>query len=104
MYGLKLLLFGKFCSLKIITYFLSKDTEIPQTRISQIIRGNRSITADTALRLAEYFGVDPKFWLGLQSDYDLENEREKKREVLLRIGNIRTIVISLHDSLLLNFE
>lgn len=83
--------------LNISAYRLSKDTEIPQTRISQIIRGNRSITADTALRLAEYFGVDPKFWLGLQSDYDLENEREKKREVLLRIGNIRTIVISLHD-------
>lgn len=77
--------------MKIITYFLSKDTEIPQTRISQIIRGNRSITADTALRLAEYFGVDLKFWLGLQSDYDLENEREKKKEVLLRIGNIRTM-------------
>ena len=53
-------------------YRLSKDTGIPQTRISAIIKGNRAITADTALRLAKYFGVSAKFWLGLQDDFDIE--------------------------------
>jgi len=45
---------------------------IPQTRISQIIKGKRRITADTALRLSSYFGNSAKFWLGLQDDYDIE--------------------------------
>lgn len=75
--------------MNISAYRLSKDTEIPQTRISQIIKGKRSITADTALRLAEYFGVDPKFWLGLQDDFDLEEEKESKKEVLSRISQIK---------------
>jgi addiction module HigA family antidote len=60
--------------LGISAYKLSKDIAIPQTRISEIIRGNRRITADTALRLSRYFGNSPKFWLGLQDDYDLEEE------------------------------
>jgi len=60
--------------LEISAYKLSKDIDIPQTRISEIIRGNRRITADTALRLSKYFGNSPKFWLGLQDDYDLEEE------------------------------
>jgi len=77
--------------LNITAYRLSKDTEIPQTRISQIIKGKRSITADTALRLAEYFGVDPKFWLGLQDDYDLEAEKESKSEILNRISQIKRL-------------
>ncbi|MFV0265576.1 MAG: HigA family addiction module antitoxin, partial [Draconibacterium sp.] len=51
-------------------YKLSKDTDIPQTRISAIIKGKRRFTADTALRLASYFGTTAKFWLGLQDDYD----------------------------------
>jgi antitoxin HigA-1 len=49
-------------------------TPIPQTRISQIIKGKRRITADTALRLSEYFGNSPQFWMGIQDDYDLEEE------------------------------
>jgi len=53
---------------------LSKDLEIPQTRISQIIRGKRRITADTALRLSSYFGISAKFWLGLQDDFDKEEK------------------------------
>ena len=60
--------------LEISAYKLSKDIDIPQTRISQIIHGSRRITADTALRLSKYFGNSPKFWLGLQDDYDLEEE------------------------------
>ncbi|PTN09747.1 HigA family addiction module antitoxin [Mangrovibacterium marinum] len=73
--------------LKISAYRLSKDTDIPQNRISQIIKGKRRITADTALRLASYFGTTAKFWLGLQDDYDIEEERESKQELLVRIKN-----------------
>ncbi|NBA89009.1 HigA family addiction module antidote protein [Emticicia sp. CRIBPO] len=51
---------------------LAKDIFIPQTRISEILRGNRRITADTALRLSKYFGTTAKFWLSLQDDYDIE--------------------------------
>ncbi|HEX7692631.1 MAG TPA: HigA family addiction module antitoxin [Sediminibacterium sp.] len=60
--------------LEISAYRLSKDTDIPQTRISAIIKGNRRITADTALRLSRYFGNSAKFWLGLQDDFDIEEE------------------------------
>ena len=60
--------------LNITAYRLSKDIKIPQTRISEILKGRRRITADTALRLSKYFGTSPKFWLGLQDDYDLEEE------------------------------
>ncbi len=74
--------------MNISAYRLSKDTEIPQTRISQIIKGKRSITADTALRLSLYFGTSPKFWLGLQDDYDIEEERRNKKEVLSRIRRV----------------
>ncbi len=71
--------------LGITAYKLSKDTEIPQTRISQIVKGNRRITADTALRLGAYFGNSARFWLGLQNDYDLEQEKGDKEELLVKI-------------------
>jgi addiction module HigA family antidote len=61
--------------LGISAYRLSKDLGIPQTRISEIIKGNRRITADTALRLSKYFGTSAKFWLGLQDDFDIEEEQ-----------------------------
>ena len=72
----------------ISAYKLSKDTFIPQTRISQIIKGNRRITADTALRLAKYFGTSAKFWLGLQDDYDLEEETNSKSSILSEIKSV----------------
>lgn len=50
---------------------LARDIAVPPGRISQIVNGKRSITADTALRLGKYFGVSPEIWLDLQSDYDL---------------------------------
>ena len=75
--------------MNITAYRLSKDTEIPQTRISQILKGKRSITADTALRLSLYFGTSPKFWLGLQDDYDIEEESKSKQEIFKRIKRIR---------------
>ena len=64
--------------MEITAYRLAKDIEIPQTRISQIIKGQRRITADTALRLSSYFNNSAKFWLGLQNDYDIEEEKDKK--------------------------
>ena len=67
--------------LDIKAYSLSKDLGIPQTRISEILKGRRRVSADTALRLSKYFGNSAKFWLGLQDDYDLEEElTARKRE------------------------
>ncbi len=68
--------------MKISAYRLAKATYLPQTRISEIIKGNRRITADTALRFAKFFGTSAKFWLGLQDDYDLEEEKNQKEKEL----------------------
>ncbi len=68
--------------LEITAYRLSKDLGIPQTRVSEIIKGNRRITADTALRLSKYFGNNAKFWLGLQDDFDIEEENNRKKAEL----------------------
>jgi addiction module HigA family antidote len=71
--------------LQITAYRLAKNASIPQTRISEIVKGNRRITADTALRFSIYFGNSPKFWLELQNDYDLEEERISKEKELSKI-------------------
>ena len=71
--------------MEVSAYRLSKETFIPQTRISEIIKGNRRITADTALRLSKFFGTSAKFWLGLQDDYDLEEESKNNTKVLREI-------------------
>ncbi|WP_194975963.1 HigA family addiction module antitoxin [Aquiflexum lacus] len=71
--------------MEISAYRLAKETFIPQTRISEIIKGNRRITADTALRFAKFFGTSAKFWLGLQDDYDLEEEKTVKEKELNEI-------------------
>lgn len=75
--------------MKITAYRLSKSTGIPQTRTSQIIKGKRRITADTALRLSKYFGTSAKFWLGLQDDYELEEESDK---LVSELSQIETLV------------
>ncbi len=75
--------------LGISAYRLAKETFIPQTRVSEIIKGNRRITADTALRLSKFFGNTPKFWLGLQNDYDLEEEGILKENELNGIKPIK---------------
>lgn len=75
--------------LTITAYRLSNDIDIPQTRVSQIIKGKRRITADTALRLGLYFGNSAKFWLGLQDDYDLEEESLLQSDSLKRISGVR---------------
>lgn len=61
----------------ITAYKLAKDIGIPQTRISEIVKGNRRITANTALRFGKYFRNSAKFWLGIQADFDIEEEIEK---------------------------
>jgi antitoxin HigA-1 len=75
--------------MNISAYRLSKDLGIPQTRTSEIIKGNRSITADTALRLSYYFGNSAKFWLGLQNDFDIEEEKKIKASDFKRIKRIQ---------------
>jgi addiction module HigA family antidote len=66
----------------ISVYRLSKETGLSETRLSQIIRGNRSITAETAVRLGKFFGVPSVFWMNLQSFYDIEEaERLYKEEM-----------------------
>jgi antitoxin HigA-1 len=61
----------------ITQYRLSKDIQVPPRRINEIVHGQRSISADTALRLSRYFGLSERFWLNLQARYDLEVEKEK---------------------------
>jgi len=69
----------------ISAYRLSKEVGIPQTRTSEIIKGRRRITADTACKLSRYFGTTPKFWLGLQNDYDIEEQRHLIKKELENI-------------------
>ena len=63
--------------MNVSAYRLAKEIHIPQTRISEIIHGNRSITADTAIRFSKFFGTTAEFWLNLQNLYDLEEEEHK---------------------------
>ncbi len=63
---------------------LALDIRVPARRINEIVHGKRRITADTALRLARYFGMSAQFWLGLQMDYDLDVEEDKKGSKLDR--------------------
>ena len=77
--------------MEISQYRLAKDVSVPPRRINEIVHGKRSVTADTALRLARYFGTSDRFWLNLQTSYDLDVERDKlgsrlEEEVLPRAG------------------
>jgi antitoxin HigA-1 len=63
--------------LNVSQYRLAKDISVPARRINEIVHGKRSITADTALRLSRYFGMSERFWLNLQSRYDLETEEDR---------------------------
>jgi antitoxin HigA-1 len=75
---------------QLTNYRLAKDLDIPESRIGKIVKGERRITADTALRLELYFGMDASFWLGLQNDYDLTEEKRAKEA--------RPLLIKLHES------
>jgi addiction module HigA family antidote len=74
--------------MEITAYRLAKDINVPATRISQVLKGNRKITADTALRLAKYFGNSADFWLGIQDEYDLRRERIKIAGELEKIPHV----------------
>ena len=58
-------------------YRLAKDISVPPRRINEIVHGKRAVTADTALRLSRYFGTSDRFWLNLQTSYDLDVQRER---------------------------
>ena len=70
-------------------YRLAKDTNVPARRINEIVKGERSISADTALRLARYFGTSELFWLNLQARYDLEVQKGRLGKRL--DGEVRTL-------------
>lgn len=74
--------------LEISAYRLSKEIGIPQSRTSQIIKGKRRITADTALRLSKFFGNSAKFWLGLQNDFDIEEGTHNLKNELSKIESV----------------
>ncbi len=75
----------------ITAYRLAKETKVPPTRISEILKGRRRITADTALRFSKYFGTTPDFWLGLQLEYDLREEKALKTKEIEPIRNIGSL-------------
>ena len=75
--------------MKISAYRLAKETYIDQTRISEIITGKRSISTDTALRLAKFFGTTPEFWINTQTQHDLENKKEEIQGELNRIHTVQ---------------
>jgi antitoxin HigA-1 len=77
--------------LNLTAYRLAKETKIPQTRISEILKKRRRITADTALRLSKFFSNSPHFWLGLQNDFDLEEESKVIKAVLKKIHTYEEI-------------
>jgi addiction module HigA family antidote len=70
--------------MEISQYRLAKDINVPPRRINEIVLGKRAITADTALRLSEYFGMSEKFWLNLQMKYNLEIAKDKLKQRLKR--------------------
>ena len=79
--------------LKLSQYRLAKDVSVPPRRINEIVRGTRAISADTSLRLARYFGTTERFWLNLQSRYDLEVERDRLGNRLQREVQVRAELV-----------
>ena len=77
--------------MQITAYRLAQDTGMPATRISQILKGRRRITADTALRLSAYFGNSAEFWMGIQDEYELRAEQERLEEELRKIPRAQMI-------------
>ncbi len=73
-------------------YRLAKETSVPARRINEIVRGTRSISADTALRLARYFGTSERFWLNLQARYDLEVQKDRLGDRLRREVKVLQVV------------
>lgn len=76
--------------MKVSQYRLAKDISVPPRRINEIVHGKRAISADTALRLARYFGMSEKFWLNLQSQFDLDVERDRLGDRLEKEVTVRS--------------
>ena len=74
--------------MNISAYKLAKETFMDQTRVSEILRGKRSVTIDTALRLSKFFGTSPEFWVNIQTQYDMEM---KEAEISEELNKIHTI-------------
>ncbi len=66
--------------MELTAYALAKAIGVDQTRISQLVKGTRNMSADTALRLGKFFGTTPEYWLNIQTRYDLEQERQASNE------------------------
>ncbi len=78
----------------ISAYRLARATGVPQTRVSDIVHRRRGITADTALRFGKFFGTTPQFWLGLQNDYDIEEEQKLLQKHLKKIPHFKTLSVA----------
>ena len=74
--------------MSITAYRLAKETNIDQTRVSEIIKGKRSISVDTALRFSKFFGNSPEFWINIQMHYDLEEKRNILKKELIKIKRL----------------
>jgi len=77
---------------------LGRDLGVSPRRINEVVRGKRSVTADTALRLSRYFGTSAEFWLGLQSDYDLDTASDRLAERILREVKVFSPVTEAHEA------
>jgi addiction module HigA family antidote len=75
--------------MNITAYKLAKETFLDQTRISEIIKGKRSISIDTALRFSKFFGTSPEFWVNIQTQYDLEIKKEELEPELVKINPLQ---------------
>jgi addiction module HigA family antidote len=71
--------------MNISAYRLAKETYMDQTRVSEILKGKRSVTIDTALRLSKFFGTSPEFWVNIQTQYDMEVKEAELTEQLRKI-------------------
>lgn len=78
----------------ITAYRLSKETGISATRISEIVRGKRKISVETALKFSKYFGNSAEFWLGIQNEYDLRMEKKELEKELMAISKIQNHVLA----------
>ena len=74
--------------MNISAYRLAKETYMDQTRVSEILKGRRSVTIDTALRLSKFFGTSPEFWINIQTQYDMEMKEAELAEELSKIHPI----------------
>lgn len=78
--------------MRISAYRLSKETLIPSSRISQIIKEKRGISVDTALRFSKFFGNSIEFWLGIQTEYEVREKKKKLKHELVKIKNYMEFV------------